>query len=77
MHKDLFVDGYKTVDVVNNHANFLKKLEELKPFLVEFNKDGIIKSKIYPSNCIVGSENSRLIIVITYNVCIFLANDRL
>lgn len=43
--------------------------------MVEFEKNNIIKKKIYPFNCIFHSFNCRPIIVITYNEYIFSANN--
>lgn len=75
MPKDVFVDGHERLDVVEDRANFLKKMEELKPFLVEFSEDGTMKSKIYAFDCVVWVEDSRPIILITHDECIFLANN--
>lgn len=36
VHKDIFVDEYEQLDVIKDHANFLKKMEELKLYIVEF-----------------------------------------
>ena len=55
--KDGFVDGHEKSDVVEDYANFLKKMEELKPYMVEFFEDGAMKPKVYPSYCAVGGEN--------------------
>ena len=43
--------------------------------MVEFNDDGAMKAKDYPVNCAVGGEKRRPIIVITYDECIFSANN--
>ena len=51
-------------------------MEELKPYMVEFDENGAIKPKVYPSDCAVGGKNQRPIIVITYNECTFSANNR-
>ena len=75
MKKDVFVDGHERSDVVEDCKGFLNKMEELKPYLVEFNKDGAIKDKTYPTDCAVGGEDRRPVIIITYDECIFLAND--
>lgn len=77
MSKDIFIDGYERADLVKNCANFLKKIKKLNLFLVEFNKDGTIKPKIYFFNCIVENEDFWPIIVITYNKYIYLANNRI
>lgn len=52
-------------------------MEDLKPYMVEFEENGVIKLKIYPSNCAVGDEDHWLIIIITYNECTFSANNRI
>lgn len=36
---------------------FLYKIEELKPFIIEFDKYSVIKSKIFLLNCIVKDNN--------------------
>ena len=60
--------------MVENRERCLKKMEELKPYMVEFNEDGTMKDKEYPFDCAVGGEVRRPIIVITHDVCTFSAN---
>ena len=67
MRKDVFVDGHEHSDVVEDCINFLRKMEELKPYMVEFDENGAIKPKVYPSDCTVRGENRRPIIVITHD----------
>ena len=43
--------------------------------MVEFNENGVIKPKVYPSNCIVNSEEYWSIIMITYDEWIFSVNN--
>ena len=43
--------------------------------MVEFDENGAMKPKVYPSDCAVGKENRRPIIVITHDECTFSAND--
>lgn len=50
-------------------------MEELKPYLVEFNKNSIMKNKTYSSDCAVGVEDCQSVIIIIYNEYIFLANN--
>ena len=50
-------------------------MEDLKPYMVEFEEDGKMKPKIYPSDCAVGGNDRRPIIVITHDECTFSAND--
>ena len=75
VRKDVFVDGHERSDVVEDRANFLNQMEELKPYMVEFYDDGAMKPKVYPSDCAVGGENRQPIIVITHDECTFSAND--
>ena len=75
VRKDVFVDGHERSDVVEDRTHFLKKMEELKLYMVEFNEDGTMKPKVYPSDCAVEGENRRPIIVITHDECTFSAND--
>lgn len=43
--------------------------------MVEFEEDGAMKAKTYPSDCAVGGPNRRPIVVITHDGCTFSAND--
>lgn len=40
--------------MVENWNHFLTQIEELKLYIVEFDKNGVIKAKKYPINYIVG-----------------------
>lgn len=73
--KDVFIDGHERLDVVEDRNKFLKMMEELKPFIVEFESNGSMKPKKYPPGCIVGGDKRHPIIVITHNECTFSAND--
>lgn len=37
------MDKYKWVDVIEDCKKFLSKIEELKPYIIEFEKNSIIK----------------------------------
>ena len=74
IRKDVFVDGYEQSKVVENRANFLKQMEEFKPYIVEF-YDGTIKPKVYPFDCAIEDENRQPIIIITHDECTFFANN--
>ena len=65
------MDGYERFDVIEDGANFLKQMKELKPYMIEFHDNDTMKLKVYLSDCEVKSENCQLIIVITYDECIF------
>lgn len=75
MQKNIFIDGHERSDVVEDRKNFLTKIEELKPYIVEFKKNGTMKPKIYPQDCAIRGQKRRPIIVITHNKCIFSANN--
>lgn len=73
--KDVFIDGHERSDVVEDRTKFLKTIQDLKPFMVEFEPDGSMKPKEYPPGCIVGGDERRPVIVITHDECTFSAND--
>ena len=75
VRKDVFVDRHERANVVEDCKNFLKRLEELKPYIVEFEEDGTMKPKIYPADYAVGGDERRPIIVITHDECTFSANN--
>lgn len=77
VHKDVFINRHKQPDVIEDCKVFLEKLEELKPYMVEFNKNDIMKTKVYLSNCIIRGNNRQPIIIITHNEYIFSANNRI
>lgn len=71
VNKDVVVDVHEQLDVVRIWKRFLNKIEELKPYLVKFNKDGIMKNKMYPSNYRVKDENCWPVFIIIHNDYIF------
>ena len=75
VRKDVFIDGHERPDVVEDWNCFLTKMEELKPYMIEFNENSAMKAKNYPDDCAVGGEERRPIIVITHDECTFSAND--
>lgn len=42
--KDVFVDKHKRTDVVEDRKNFLKKIERLKPYMMEFYENSVIRT---------------------------------
>lgn len=76
MHKDVFLNGHKQFNIIKDCINLSRKIEELKPYIIEFDKNNAIKPKIYPFYYAIRKENQRPIIVITHNKCTFSANDR-
>lgn len=56
-------------------ANFLKVIKDLKPYMVEFEEDGTLKPKVYLDDYRVEDPNQCPIIIITHDKCIFSAND--
>ena len=57
MRKDVFVNGHEQSDVVEDRVNFLQEIEELKPYIVEFDENGAIKPKVYSADCAMGRNN--------------------
>lgn len=74
--KDIFVDGHEQSDVSEDCKNFLKKTKKLKPYKVNFDKDSIVKPKIYTFDCEVDGNDWQPIVVIPHEECRFPANDR-
>lgn len=52
-------------------------MKELKPYIIEFNKNDAIKPKVYLSDCVVEGNNQRLVIVITHKQYKFSNNNRI
>lgn len=75
MHKNVFINDYKELDIVKDYNILLKKMKKFKLYLVKFNKDDVIKTKIYLSNYIIKQENWCSIIIFIYNKYIFSIND--
>ena len=73
----MFINGHEQSDVAEDCKVFLNKIEELKLYIVEFDKDGTIKPIVYPLNCVIGGNDWRPIIVITHDECTFSANNKI
>ena len=71
----MFINGHERSDVVKDRNNFLTRMKDLKPYMVEFEEDGKIKSTIYLSNYAVGGNDQQPIIIITHNKCTHSANN--
>ena len=75
VRKDVFIDGYEQPDMMEDQNCILIKIEKLKPYMIEFNEDGVMKTKDYPVNYKVGGEKRCPIILIIHNKCTFFANN--
>ena len=73
--KGFFLNEHKRPDMIVYQAQFLKKLETLSLYLIEFRDGGSIEEKIYPSDYTVHSSNKRPAILIIYDKSTFLANN--
>ena len=73
----MFFDEHKWESIVEYWKTFLKEIKSLLSYFVEFQDDGIILPKKYPKDYAVGRLNWQLIIIITHDESIFLANDSL
>ena len=61
--------------MVEDREQILKTMKELELYLVEFEEDGTMKVKNYPSDYKKKGNECRAIIVIIYNKSTFLSND--
>ena len=61
--------------MIEYRNKFLAEMEALKPYLVEFEEDGSMKSKTYPDDCTVGGSEKRPIILIAHDESTFNANN--
>lgn len=43
--------------MVEDWKRFLNKIEDLKPYLIGFNENNIIKDKTYPADCVVKDKD--------------------
>ena len=75
VNKNVFVNGHKRPNVVDNCEKFLNTMKDLEPYLVEFEEDGSIKIKNYPDNCAIRGDIHCFVIVITHDKCTFSANN--
>ncbi len=73
----MFINGHQQLGVIEDCKIFFNKIEKLKPYIVEFDKDGVIKPKVYALDCIVGGNNQWPIIVITHDKYTFFANNEI
>ena len=71
----MFIDRHKRPNIMKDCKKFLEKIEELKPYLVEFNEDSTMKKKNYPANCAVNGSYGQPVIIITHDECKFFANN--
>lgn len=51
------MNKHKQSNVVKDYKNFPKKIEELKSYMVKFDKFDVIKLKFYPPDCTMGKNN--------------------
>lgn len=72
---DGYIDGHERSDVLEYCHQFLREIKAIKPYLVEFEEDGFMKSKIYPEDCAVGGSNRSPIIFIKNDESTFNANN--
>lgn len=71
MKKRVFVDGHKRKYVFKDCQKFLKIMENHTTYIIDFQADGFIEKKDYPSDCTVNGPDQRPLIVITNDKSIF------
>lgn len=47
----------KQSNILEYYYQFLREIEVIKSYLIEFKKNSSMKSKIYPDNCLVSGLN--------------------
>lgn len=75
IQKKVFINRYKRSNVVEYCYQFLRELESIKSYLVEFEKNGSMKLKVYLDNCSVGGSNCYFIISIMHDESTFNTNN--
>lgn len=45
MRKDVFIDRHESSDMVEDRNNFITRMEDFKPYMIEFEKDDKMKPK--------------------------------
>lgn len=73
--KYIFIDRHECLLMLEDQNNFLRKIEDLKPYMVECEENSKIKPKLYSFDCTIGSNDWQPIILIIYNKCTFFANN--
>lgn len=68
VRKGVYVDGHEREDVVAYRAEFLSRLQELKPRIVEWDEEGNEKDFTVP-------EGQQKIVIVTHDESTFHAND--
>ena len=77
MCKDVFIDRNEHSNVVKDPNNFLIKMEDLKPYIIEFDEDNKTKPKNYSSDCTIGDNDRKPIIVFTHEKYTFSINNNI
>lgn len=62
---------------MKNYKNILTKMKKFKLYIVKFEKNSVIKNKIYLSDFAIYNNDCYLIIIITHNKYTFSANNRI
>lgn len=57
VQKNIFVNRHKRLDIVKDCKNVLQKIKKLKPYIIEFKRNNLIKPKIYLFNYAIGGND--------------------
>lgn len=57
IYRNVFVDRHKQSDVNEDQKNILYKIEKLKFYIIDFNKNDIMKLKVYLVDYVVKENN--------------------
>lgn len=75
VYKNVFINGYEQLDIIEDYKIFLNKIEKLKPYIIKFDENSLIKPKVYLLDYAIGDNHWQPIIVIIYNEYIFFSNN--
>lgn len=77
VYRNTFIDRYKQLNIVKNHKVFLNGKKEIKFYIIKFDKNNIIRPKVYLLYCKIKYNYWQSIIVIINKKYIFFINDRI
>lgn len=71
----MFIDRHKHLNIVDNRNNIFTRIKDLKFYMLKFEEDNKIKSKVYLFDCTVEGNNGQPIIIIIYDKYTISANN--
>ena len=63
VRQGIYINGHERKEVLTYVEEFVRALEDLWPFAVEFEDHGSMREKEYPPGCTVGGDRKPIIII--------------